>query len=284
MGKKLEYTGNDINEAVNKACQGMNVSREKLDIEVLSTGSTGIFGLCRQKTKIRVSIKEEEVSTHEEGNLSASSERNTADASTSAPPAEDISAEVTPKATPHDKKRAERSEPVPDAILDQIKNDIHHLLALTGFPSEVTVVQDDKHKVTADISGEHIDNIIGSGGKTLDGMQYLLRKIISKKFSQKIRFSLDAGEYRSKRMQELEDTARKLATEVKESGKTKAIPALNPAERRIVHMILHDDTAIRSRSVGEGLFKKVLIYLPGKGKKKKAAKRKNTKAAAELEA
>lgn len=284
MGKKLEYTGKDINEAVNKACHGMNVPREKLDIEVLSTGSTGIFGLCRQKTKILVSIKEEELSSQEDGNVSASSGKapNTADASPSVPPAENLSP-ATAKGAPHEKKGGERSEPVPEAILDQIKSDLHHLLDLMGFSSEINVFQDDNHKVTADISGEHIDNIIGSGGKTLDGIQYLLRKIISKKFPQKIRFSLDAGEYRAKRMQELEDTARKLATEVKETGKTKVIQSLNPAERRVVHMILHDDTAIRSRSVGEGLFKKVLIYLPGKGKKKGAAKNKPPRDSADLE-
>jgi spoIIIJ-associated protein len=63
--------------------------------------------------------------------------------------------------------------------------------------------------------------------------------------------------------------ALRLAEEVKESGRTKSIPALNPAERRIVHMKLQDDPTIRSRSVGEGQFKKILIYLPGRGKKSK---------------
>ena len=47
---------------------------------------------------------------------------------------------------------------------------------------------------------------------------------------------------------------------------TQAIPALNPSERRVVHMLLQDDKEVRSRSVGEGLFKKVLIYKPGKKK------------------
>jgi spoIIIJ-associated protein len=62
---------------------------------------------------------------------------------------------------------------------------------------------------------------------------------------------------------------------VKDSGKTRSIPALNPAERRIVHMVLQDDSTIRSRSVGEGLFKKILIYLPGRGRKKSPRNGKN---------
>ena len=86
-------------------------------------------------------------------------------------------------------------------------------------------------------------------------------------------FSLDAGDYRERRRQELEERAVELASEVRESGKTHSIPALNPAERRIVHMTLQDDATIRSRSVGEGHFKKILIYVPGKGKKKGGRRR-----------
>jgi spoIIIJ-associated protein len=76
-------------------------------------------------------------------------------------------------------------------------------------------------------------------------------------------------------MDELQARAVRLAQEVKETGKTRTIPAINPAERRMVHMALQDDTEIRSRSVGEGLFKKVLIYLPGKGRRRSPRKKKS---------
>ncbi|MCI5143981.1 MAG: hypothetical protein D3923_00300 [Candidatus Electrothrix sp. AR3] len=70
----------------------------------------------------------------------------------------------------------------------------------------------------------------------------------------------------------MKEQALKLAVQVKEDGMTQAIPALNPSERREVHMVLQDDKGIRSRSVGDGLFKKVLIYKPGR---KKSYSRKN---------
>jgi len=66
----------------------------------------------------------------------------------------------------------------------------------------------------------------------------------------------------------LQDQARELAALVKVDGKTQVIPSLNAAERRVVHMALQDDKEIRSRSVGDGLFKKVLIYKPGKPRAK----------------
>jgi spoIIIJ-associated protein len=45
-------------------------------------------------------------------------------------------------------------------------------------------------------------------------------------------------------------------------------------------MVLQENKAIRSRSVGEGLFKKVLIYKPGKKKQHNSRKGKGNKGGA----
>ena len=58
--KKREYEGKDIADAISKACKSLNVSQEDLDIEVLTTGTSGIFGLCRQKCRLRVAVKGED--------------------------------------------------------------------------------------------------------------------------------------------------------------------------------------------------------------------------------
>ena len=161
-------------------------------------------------------------------------------------------------------------------ILDAIQEELKKVLDLMGFPSEVSVFQDE-NSITGHIKGDNVDGIIGQDGKVLDSLQYLLRKMLSKKLSEKIMLSLDAGDFRARRMKDLEKLGIKLAQEVKETGKTKSIPSLNPSERRIVHMALQEDKDIRSRSVGEGLFKKILIYRPGKGRKNSSAKHSKNK-------
>ena len=45
----LETEGKSIEEAIEAACRQLNVPREKLEIEVLSAGSTGIFGIMGSK-------------------------------------------------------------------------------------------------------------------------------------------------------------------------------------------------------------------------------------------
>nr|MBF0222980.1 RNA-binding protein [Desulfobulbaceae bacterium] len=142
------------------------------------------------------------------------------------------------------------------------------MVALMGFPSEVTT-STSGNKISAHISGEFTKELVGRDGDTLDAIQYLMRKMISqKKYTDKLFFSLDCGDFRDSRETELQELALQMAAKVKETGKTQTIAALNPAERRIVHVTLQDNKAIRSSSVGEGLYKKIRIFAPGKGRKK----------------
>jgi len=59
MSAKMEYKGTDVEEAIGNACAALNVPREELDIRIISTGSTGIFGLGRKKAAVQVSLKKE---------------------------------------------------------------------------------------------------------------------------------------------------------------------------------------------------------------------------------
>jgi spoIIIJ-associated protein len=283
LHKKMEFEGKDVAEAISNACKTLNVSQENLDIEVLTTGTSGIFGLCRQKARLRVALKKEESEPVEPqaakrpGRVKSEKERT-------------IEKKKEPAAK--EKKKGIKSKPVKEAretvkearedfvVGEDLRHDLQtglgRILELMNYPSEVTV-SSDKENVTALIQGEYVNEIVEQNGKVLDSLQYLLRKIISKKYSEKAIISLDAGDFRAARTEELKQLALEFAGEVKKSGKTRSIPSLNPSERRVVHLALQEDKDVRSRSVGEGLFKKVLIYRPGaKDRKSPARKQKSS--------
>ncbi|HIJ90270.1 MAG: Jag N-terminal domain-containing protein [Desulfobulbaceae bacterium] len=282
MSAKMEYKGTDVEEAIGNACMALNVAREELDIRIISTGSTGIFGLGRKKAAVQVSLKKE--GGHEQKLPAAASDKkvSTPKARPERPASDKKPSEKkasAPKARPERSGDADEQEevvgdPVTPEEMESIRADIAKILELMGCPSEISIEQDQNNKVHAKITGEFVEILVGPEGQTLDGLQYVMRKIITRKFPQKVLFSLDAAGFRENRMGELQARAVRLAQEVKETGKTRTIPAINPAERRMVHMALQDDTEIRSRSVGEGLFKKVLIYLPGKGRRRSPRKKK----------
>ena len=297
MAKGKDYYGKDVSEVIARACKELSVSQEDLDIEVLETGSAGIFGLCRKKAHIRVTRKtkknvppekktegvvqtvaesaaeekiSEEVPAKKKGSAGRKEGADIKDASGEEKPVparkkktRQTAGQAAPAAAEKESSRRE----LPSAeVLATIQDDISQLLAIMGFPSEVTVEIVD-YSVACRIGGEHQEALVGNDGRTLDSLQYLLRKIMSRHLPDRMMLSLDVGDYRERRAEELKERALELAEQVKADGKTQAIAALNPSERRVVHMMLQDDKAIRSRSVGEGLFKKVLIYKPGKKNK-----------------
>lgn len=299
---KQEFKGKNIDEAIALACQDFEANQNELDIEVLTTGSTGIFGLGRKKAVILASrkVSADEVAADADSSVKEKRHhgRNPNDSTRADSETLDKAAgrakprrQEARKKDSHDRSpgrstsvklgssRQDRasaavrfddlpSHPPTQEVLAEIKDLTETVLRLMGLEAKVTMSVDG-HKVAVHIlGGDNHEVIVGREGSTLDAMQYLLRKIVSQKIPEKISLSLDAGTYRQDRQNELEQLALELAQKVKETGKSQMISALNPAERRMVHVILQEDTAIRSASIGEGLFKKVRIYLPGKGRKK----------------
>jgi len=306
MAKGKDFYGKEVSAVIEDACHEFGVSQEELDIEILETGSTGIFGLCKKKAHIRVQKKKDDPGRAPQKREPSSVVEQSPEA-TVATPKEESSAPAEPEEKavveqekrpaadkpgskkektvgenkPPEKSRGEQArsrqdkadaEPVAppsEELLTTVRDEISQLLEHMGYPATVTLKVEET-TLQCHLSGEHEEALVGSDGRTLDSLQYLIRKMMSRRLPDRMMFALDAGDFRERRAEELKERARQLAEEVKTSGKTQAIAALNPAERRIVHMILQEDKAIRSRSVGDGLFKKVLIYKPGKGNKSSA--------------
>ncbi|WP_456325587.1 RNA-binding cell elongation regulator Jag/EloR [Desulfonauticus submarinus] len=54
MEEFVEFTGKDVDEAISKACEYFQTERDQLEIEIVSGGSSGIFGLVGlKKAKIK---------------------------------------------------------------------------------------------------------------------------------------------------------------------------------------------------------------------------------------
>jgi spoIIIJ-associated protein len=54
-----EFEGKSTEEAIEHACAHFQVSPEQLEIEIVSVGSPGIFGLGGKKARIRVTLRQE---------------------------------------------------------------------------------------------------------------------------------------------------------------------------------------------------------------------------------
>jgi len=55
----LEFEGKTTEDAIEQACAHFQLPSESLDIEIISVGSPGLFGLGGRKARIRVTLKDE---------------------------------------------------------------------------------------------------------------------------------------------------------------------------------------------------------------------------------
>lgn len=54
---QVEVTGKTVEEAIQKALQQLGVTKDQVEIEVLETGTPGIFGIGAEPAKVRVTLK-----------------------------------------------------------------------------------------------------------------------------------------------------------------------------------------------------------------------------------
>ena len=71
MTQTQEFTGKDVNIAIKNACSALSLSKDKLKYDVISEGTSGIFGIVgRKDARIRVILPEIDDSEEKEGILS----------------------------------------------------------------------------------------------------------------------------------------------------------------------------------------------------------------------
>jgi spoIIIJ-associated protein len=219
--KSIDTEGKTIEDAIHKACEELNACREEMNIEVLSEGSTGFLGLVgAKKAQVRATLKE----------IAAPPEKKTAPAS------------------------ADSSSPAA-ATARKILVD---LLGLLGIEASVEL-REETERIFLSIKSDGSGLLIGRKGQTLDALEYLINKIVHKDAEDKKRIVVDTENYRSRREESLASLAHRLAEKAKRLGRPVTISPMNAHDRRIIHMALQDDKTLHTRSMGTGLFRKMII-------------------------
>jgi len=133
-----------------------------------------------------------------------------------------------------------------------------------GIDGTVQVHADEETGVSVDVTLQEPQLYIGEKGQTLFEIQHILKAIIRKKVpEEQLYISLDINEYKQNKESYLRELARTAADEVALLKKTKELPPMPAAERRIVHMELSERSDVSTESDGDGDLRRVVIR--GKG-------------------
>jgi len=232
--QSIEQAGRTIEDAVKNALKILGVSRDDVDVEVLSQESRGLLGILGySEAKVRVTVKSAPVPP-----VAPSP------APPAAPPAAPRPAitEVPPLL----------GEPSPLAV--RARDLLDQVLSLMGVTAQAEIIGEDPESIYLVIRDEaDLGLLIGRRGQTLAALQILVAIIANRPLppEERKRIILDAADYRARRERDLVAIAQSAADRAKRTGREVPLQALNPRERRIVHVTLADDPDVTTRSEGD---------------------------------
>ncbi|ABW65913.1 RNA-binding cell elongation regulator Jag/EloR [Desulfosudis oleivorans] len=143
---------------------------------------------------------------------------------------------------------------------------------LDNITDEATVkVAFEPGRVGFSMEGGNSSVLIGKRGKTLKAMQHIVEKVVKKSMGEAVEVQVDVEGYLEKRASSLTTLASRLAEKARQTGKPTTISRMDAYERKIIHDALRTDRSVKTRSVGNGDIRNVVIHPGRRTSRKKTA-------------
>ena len=247
-----EFSAKNLDDAITEACETLMVTSDRLDYEVISSGSSGFLGIASKPAIIKARIKEE------------------------TPVVEEVKAE--PK---KEEKKEVKKEEKKEAPKEEVKTEKKSSSNINGdelvakanaFLKDVfgamnmevnlnTRFNAQENILDVELSGDEMGVLIGKRGQTLDSLQYLISLVVNRETEEYIHVKVDTENYRERRKATLENLAKNISIKVKKTRQSVALEPMNPYERRIIHSALQNDRYVTTHSEGDEPFRRVVVTL-----------------------
>ncbi|MFR6022588.1 MAG: RNA-binding cell elongation regulator Jag/EloR [Clostridia bacterium] len=231
MEKSIISEGKTTNEAIEKGLKILNVSKNKVDIQVLENEEKRSFFsiLTPRVVKVQLTLKDVE----EEHKIV--------------------------------KKEINLSQEEQDIALKNVEEFLKEFLNKLEKDEKIEYsIKADKSGVYVNINDKNLGYLIGYRGETLYALQNVLSAIAGKKIENKVRVFLDIESYRAKREKTLEELAEKISKTVIKTKKSITLEPMQAYERKIIHSKLQNNELVTTKSIGEEPRRRVVISLKNK--------------------
>lgn len=221
MSEAMIFEGNTTNEAIENGLKKLKVKKSDVEIKVLEEEKRSFFSIL-EKRVVKVEMKIKE-------------------------------------------KNEKKINPVSNESLEKGLINIERFLEkLIPTLSNENLEYDAKINngyIEIIINGQDVNHLIGYRGDTLNSLQIILASVAGKNIEEKIKVTLDISGYKEKRKKILISLAEKEARRVLKTRKSIALEPMSAYERKIIHTALQNHPRVTTKSVGEGMNRKVIIHL-----------------------
>jgi len=171
----------------------------------------------------------------------------------------------TPEETLVEVTVIDQNAPTPDTMpapangkAEAAKSLVEGLLKHMGVRAQVSV-RTGSDPITLDISGRDLGALIGWRGETLRALQAVTNVMVGKHLAEGERVIVDVERYRQRREHTVREIAMRAARQVKMTGDAITLDAMQPFERRVIHLALEGDPDVTSSSIGEEPERRVVV-------------------------
>jgi spoIIIJ-associated protein len=233
-----EFDGKDLEEALSAAAEALGRPSAELDYEILEEGRKGVFGLGSRPVRIRVAAG----SSH-----AAKPEAKPATGAGSAVPSR------SPAPVP-----ASAPAPAPGAPLSPAGEAARAIFDKMGFDVRVEEGRRDG-ALELTLEGPDVKRLTARDGELLSSVEFVLNRMGHRSWPDEPVVHVVCRGFSSGRDNELLALVREAVKQVSRSGKPRRLRAMNPYERRIVHMTVREHSGLTTVSEGDGFMKRVRV-------------------------
>lgn len=140
-----------------------------------------------------------------------------------------------------------------------VEKTVKTLLNLMGSTSSFTVALEEDVYVVNIEGGEETGLLIGRKGETLSSLQSVVSAIVRSELGEWQKIVLNVGDWKEKQDEKLKELAQQAAQRALETGEPQPIYNLTPAQRRVIHMELSENSEITTVSEGEGMERYLVV-------------------------
>ncbi len=175
-----------------------------------------------------------------------------------------------PEKKPVEKKPVEKKPEVVDepktyapaaegSVEAQIETFLAGLLKHMGSDAVPHAYKVDEETYRADLVGGDAGLLIGRRGDTLDAIQYLTGYAINRDREKRLRVNVDAGSYRRKREEALQQLASKMAAKAVKYHRNFTLEPMNAYERHVIHAALQEYPEVTTFSTGTEPHRRIVV-------------------------
>ncbi len=271
--KSIEVSGKSVDEAIFRGLDELGLSIDEVDIEVISEGGKRLFGIGSKQCVIRLTERDQaaieqalaEQAAQEAAEKAEKEKRREQRAAARAERPRENRPRRERERRPRGSMERHGEAPVQQDWGEPCEGGaeaafLRGVLENMGMQATVDCFSDGQCLYMR-ISGPSMGVLIGRRGETLNALQYLTSLVANKQEGPYRRVVVDTEDYRLKREETLKRLAKRMAEDVRRSGKSISLEPMNPYERRVLHATLQEHPYVTTHSEGEEPNRHVVITL-----------------------